>query len=81
MRTLCFRMPPKHPRIASAADPELGEGLAHMRAADGRTNAELEAGRHRRAAAEALFEAMDGEQFDFDPAGECVSLAPRASAG
>jgi hypothetical protein len=46
-------MPSKHPRIAVTADPELGE-------------AEFEAGRNRREAAKALFEAMDGAQFDLD---------------
>jgi hypothetical protein len=56
------------------ADPELGEALARVRAATGTrepdatllrrlavegAEAELEAGRNRRTAAEALFEAMD----------------------
>jgi hypothetical protein len=74
-------MPSKHPRIAVTADPELGEALARVRAATGTreadatlvrrlavegAEAELEAGRNRRAAAEALFEAMDGERFDLD---------------
>jgi hypothetical protein len=74
-------MPSKHPRIAVTADPELGEALARVRASTGTrepdatllrrlavegADAELEAGRNRRAAAEALFEAMDGEQFDLD---------------
>lgn len=63
------------------ADPELGEALARVRAATGTREAdatllrrlavegaavELKAGRNRRLAAEALFEAMDGEQFDLD---------------
>jgi hypothetical protein len=76
-------MPSKHPRIAVTADPELGEALARVRAATGTrepdatllrrlavggAEVELEAGRNRRAAAEALFEAMDKEQFDLDPA-------------
>lgn len=74
-------MPSKHPRIAVTADPELGEALARVRATTGTreadatllrrlavegAEAELEAARNRRAAAEALFEAMDGEQFDLD---------------
>lgn len=63
------------------ADPELGEALARVRAATGTREAdatllrrlavegaevELEAGRNRRVAAEALLEAMDGGQFDLD---------------
>jgi hypothetical protein len=74
-------MPSKHPRIAVTADPQLGEALARVRAATGSrepdatllrclavegAEAELEAGRNRRAAAEALFDAMDAEQFDLD---------------
>jgi hypothetical protein len=74
-------MPSKHHRIAVTADPELGEALARVRAATGTrepdatllrrlavegAEAELDAGRDRRAAAEALFEAMDGERFDLD---------------
>ena len=74
-------MPSKHPRIAVTADPELGEALARVRAATGTheadatllrrlavegAEAELEAGRNRRAAAEALFEAMDDGGFDLD---------------
>lgn len=74
-------MPSKHPRIAVTADPELGEALARVRAATGTreadatllrrlavegAEAELEAGRNRRAAAEALFEAMDSKRFDLD---------------
>jgi hypothetical protein len=74
-------MPSKHPRIAVTADPELGEALARVRAATGTrepdatllrrlavegAEAELEAGRNRRTAAEALLAAMDGGQFDLD---------------
>lgn len=74
-------MPSKHPRIAVTADPELGEALARVRAATGTheadatllrrlavegAEAELEAGRNRRVAAQLLFEAMDAEQFDLD---------------
>ena len=74
-------MPSKHPRIAVTADPELGEALARVRASTGTreadatllrrlavegAEAELEAGRNRRDAVEALFEAMDSEQFDLD---------------
>lgn len=74
-------MPSKHPRIAVTADLELGEALARVRAATGTREAdatllrrlavegaevELEAGRNRRVAAEALFEAMDSELFDLD---------------
>ena len=74
-------MPSKHPRIAVTADPELGEALARVRAATGTreadatllrrlaiegAEAELEAGRNRRAAAEAMFEVMDGEQFGLE---------------
>jgi hypothetical protein len=74
-------MPSKHPRIAVTVDPQLGEALARVRAATGSrepdatllrrlavegAEAELEAGRNRRAAAEALFDAMDAEQFDLD---------------
>lgn len=74
-------MPSKYPRIAVTADPELGEALARVRAATGTREAdatlvrrlavegaetELEAGRNRRDAADALFEAMDAEQFDLD---------------
>jgi hypothetical protein len=74
-------MPSKHPRIAVTADPELGEALARVRAASGTrepdatllrrlamegAEAELEAGRNRRAAAEALFDAMADEQFNLD---------------
>lgn len=74
-------MPSKHPRIAVTADPELGDALARVRAATGTrepdatllrrlavegAEAELEAGRNRRLAAEALFEAMDSAEFDLD---------------
>jgi hypothetical protein len=74
-------MPSKHPRIAVTADPELGDALARVRAATGTrepdatllrrlavegAEVELEAGRDRRAAAEALFETMDEEGFDLD---------------
>lgn len=74
-------MPSKHPRIAVTADPELGEALARVRAVTGTrepdatllrrlavegAEAELEAGRNRRAAAEELFGAMRGGQFDLD---------------
>jgi hypothetical protein len=74
-------MPSKHPRIAVTANPELGEALARVRAATGTrepdatllrrlavegADAELEAGRNRRAAAEALFEAMDAAKLDLD---------------
>lgn len=74
-------MPSKHPRIAVTADPELGEALARVRAATGTrepdatllrrlavegAEAELEAGRNRRVAAEVLFAAMDSAEFDLD---------------
>jgi hypothetical protein len=74
-------MPSKYPRIAVTADPELGDALARVRAATGSrepdatllrrlavegAEAELEAGRNRRVAAEALFTAMDSEKFDLD---------------
>lgn len=74
-------MPSKHRRIAVTADPELGDALARVRAATGTreadatllrrlavegAEAELEAGRNRRVAAEDLFRAMDSEQFDVD---------------
>lgn len=76
-----LEMPSKHPRIAVTADPELGDALARVRAATGTreadatllrrlavegAEAEIEAARDRRAAAEAMFEAMGGEQFDLD---------------
>jgi hypothetical protein len=74
-------MPSKHRRIAVTADPELGEALARVRAATGTREAdatllrrlavegaevELRAGRNRREAAEALFEAMDSGGFELD---------------
>ena len=74
-------MPSKHPRIAVTADPELGSALARVRAATGTheadatlvrrlavegAEAELRAGRDRRAAAEAMLDAMDGSGFDLD---------------
>jgi hypothetical protein len=88
-------MPSKHPRIAVTADPELGEALARVRAATGTrepdatllrrlavegAEVELEAGRNRRLAAEALFEAMDGdEQFDLDLAAvDRLNAPPKA---
>ena len=76
-------MPSKHHRIAVTADPQLGEALARVRAATGTrepdatllrrlavegAEAELEAGRNRRTAAEALFEAMDEGHLDLDHA-------------
>jgi hypothetical protein len=89
-----LKMPSKHPRIAVTADPELGDALARVRAATGTreadatllrrlavegAEAELEAARNRRAAAEALFEAMDGEQFDLDLAAVDRLNAPPAA--
>jgi hypothetical protein len=86
-------MPSKHPRIAVTADPVLGEALARVRAATGTreadatllrrlavegAEAELEAGRDRRVAAEALF-AMDAEQFDLDLAAIDHLNAPPAA--
>jgi hypothetical protein len=74
-------VPSKHPRIAVTADPDLGQALARVRAATGTregdatlvrrlavagADAELQAGRDRRAAAEALFAAMDDGGFDLD---------------
>jgi hypothetical protein len=74
-------MTSKHPRIAVTADPELLEALARVRAVTGTREADatllrrlafegaeaaLEAGRNRRVAVEALFEAMDSGQFDLD---------------
>lgn len=74
-------MPSKHRRIAVTADPELGEALARVRAATGTREAdatllrrlavegaetELKAGRSRRRAAEALLDAMGGDQFDLN---------------
>jgi hypothetical protein len=72
-------MPSKHRRIAVTADPELWEALARVRAATGTreadatllrrlavegAEAELQAGRGRRGAAEDLFAAMDSGGFD-----------------
>ena len=74
-------MPSKYRRIAVTADPELGEALARVRAATGTreadatllrrlavegAEAELRAGRSRRRAAEALLDAMGGDQFDLN---------------
>lgn len=74
-------MPSRHPRIAVTADPELGHALERVRAATGTREAdatlvrrlalkgaqiELQAGRDRRAAAEALLAVMDGGGFDLD---------------
>jgi len=74
-------MPSKYRRIAVTADPELGEALARVRAATGTreadatllrrlavegAEAELKAGRSRRRAAEALLDAMGGDQFDLN---------------
>ena len=74
-------MPSKHPRIAVTADPELADALALVRAATGTRDpdatllrrlavegaeAELEAGRNRRVACEALFAAIAADQFDLD---------------
>lgn len=87
-------MPSKHPRIAVTADPELGEALARVRAATGTREAdatllrrlavegaesELQAARNRRAAAEALFEAMDEGMFDLDLAAIDRLNAPPAA--
>jgi hypothetical protein len=72
-------MPSKHPRIAVTADPDLGRALERVRAATGThegdatlvrrlavagAQVELEAGRGRREAIEALFAAMDRDGFD-----------------
>jgi hypothetical protein len=89
-----LKMPSKHPRIAVTADPELEDALARVRAATGTheaeatlvrrlavegAEAELEAGRNRRLAAETLFEAMDHEQFDLDlPAIDRLNTPPVA---
>ena len=74
-------MPSKHPRIAVTANAELGHALERVRAATGTREAdatlvrrlaiegaqtELRAGRGRRAAAEALFAAMESGGFDLD---------------
>lgn len=72
-------VPSKHPRIAVTADPELGEALGRVRAVTGTREAdaslvrrlamegaevEMQAGRRRREAIEALFAAMDRDGFD-----------------
>src|ERR1700686_545218 len=77
----CVRMPSKHPRIAVTADPELGHALERVRAATGTreadatlvrrlavegAQAEVQAGRGRRTAADSLFPAMDSGAFDLD---------------
>ncbi|HXE44699.1 MAG TPA: hypothetical protein VN635_05830 [Conexibacter sp.] len=74
-------MPSKHPRIAVTADAELGLALERVRAVTGTqeadatlvrrlavegAEAELRAGRGRRAAAEEFFSAMDEGRFDLD---------------
>ena len=74
-------MPSKHSRIAVTADPELGDALQRVRAATGTREAdaslvrrlaiegaeiEMQAGRGRREAIEALFAAMDRGGFDMD---------------
>ena len=76
-------MPSKHPRIAVTADPELGDALERVRAVTGTQEAaaslvrrlavegaevELQAGRKRREAVEALFAAIDRDGSDLDPA-------------
>jgi hypothetical protein len=74
-------MPSKHPRIAVTADPELGDALERVRAATGTREAdaslvrrlavegaeiELQAGRARREAIEALFATFDREGSDLE---------------
>lgn len=74
-------MPSKHQRIAVTADDELTDALQRVRAATGTREAdatlvrrlaidgagrELAAGLERRAAAEALFAAMDEGRFALD---------------
>jgi hypothetical protein len=74
-------MPSKHSRIAVTADPALGDALERVRAATGTREAdaslvrrlaiegaevEMQAGRSRREAIEALFAAMDRDGFDLD---------------
>jgi hypothetical protein len=74
-------MPSKHPRIAVTADQELAQELERVRAATGTgepdatlvrrlavagARAEVHAGGGRRAAAEALFAAMDRGGFELD---------------
>jgi hypothetical protein len=71
-------MPSKHHRIAVTADPELGAALERVRAVTGThegdatlvrrlavagAQVELEAGRGRREAIEALFAVMDRDGF------------------
>jgi hypothetical protein len=89
-------MPSKHSRIAVTADAELGRALERVRAATGTreadatlvrrlavegAEAELRAGRDRRASAEALFAAMDAEAFDLDhPAIDRLNAPPGAAA-
>jgi len=79
------------------ADPELGEALARVRAATGTrepdatllrrlavegAEAELEAGRNRRVAAEALFEAMDSAELDLDlDAVDRLNALPASGSG
>jgi hypothetical protein len=88
-------MPSKHPRIAVTADPELGLALERVRAATGThepdatlvrrlavegAEAQLRAGRDRRAAAEALLAAMDADAFDLDLAAiDRLNAPPSAS--
>jgi hypothetical protein len=72
-------VPSKHPRIAITADPQLREALARVRAATGTSEpdatlmrrlaikgaeAELDGGRTRRTAAEAVFKAMEDGHLD-----------------
>lgn len=86
-------MPSKHPRIAVTADAELGCALERVRAATGTrepdatlvrrlavegAEAELQAGRGRRRAAEALLAAMDSGAFDLDVAAIDRLNAPRS---
>lgn len=74
-------MPSKHPRIAVTADTELAEALERVRAATGTeepdatlvrrlalvgANAEVQARRRRRDAAEELMALMDNGRFDLD---------------
>ncbi len=74
-------MPSKHPRIAVVADVELTDALQRVRAATGSreadatlvrrlaiggAEAELAAGRQRRAAALTLFALMDDGRFALD---------------
>jgi hypothetical protein len=74
-------MPSKHPRIAITADTEQGEEIESVRDATGTREAdaslvrrlavegaeiELQAGRGRREAIEALFAAMDRDGFGLD---------------